>query len=62
MFCSLVFGQEMLSSRYEAESLKLLSDVIASVADGRSKAVSSAQTRPVNAEEPTVIPRLKDMC
>ena len=58
MFCSLVFGQEMLSSRYEAESLKLLSDVIASVADGRSK----AQTRPVNAEEPTVIPRLKDMC
>jgi len=42
MFCSFVFGQEMLSPRCEAESRKLLSDVVAPVADGRSKAVSSA--------------------
>ena len=56
MFCSFVFGQEMLSPRCEAESLKLLSDVVASVADGRSKAVSSAYTRSVNVEEPAVIP------
>ena len=34
MFCNFVFGQEMLSPRCEAESLKLLSDVVASVADG----------------------------
>jgi len=42
MFCSFVFGQEMLSARCEAESLKLLGDVVACVADGRSKAVSCA--------------------
>jgi len=41
MFCGFVFGQAMLSPRCEAESLKLLSNVIASMADGRSKAVSS---------------------
>jgi len=29
MFYSFVFGQEMLSPRCEAESLKLLSDVVA---------------------------------
>jgi len=33
LFCSFVFGDEMLSPRCEAESLKLLSDVVASVAD-----------------------------
>jgi len=60
MFCSFVFGQEMLSPRCVAESLKLSSDVVASAADGRSKAVLSAETRPVNVEEPTVIPGIKD--
>jgi len=37
VFCSFVFGHEMLSPRCEADLLKLLSDVVASVADGRSK-------------------------
>ena len=37
VLCSFVFGQEMLSRRCEAESLKLLSDVVASAADGRSE-------------------------
>jgi len=40
-FCSFVFGHEMLSYRCDANSLKLLSDVVASMADGRNKAVSS---------------------
>jgi len=31
MFCSFVFGQEILSPRCVAESLKLSSDVVASV-------------------------------
>jgi len=42
MFCVFLFGEEILSPRCEADSLKLFSDVVASVADGRSKAVSSA--------------------
>jgi len=42
MFCIFAFDEEMSSPRCEADSLKLLSDVVASVADGRSKAVSSA--------------------
>ena len=42
MFCVFLIGEEMLSPRCEADSLKLLSDVVASVAVGRSKAVSSA--------------------
>jgi len=42
MFCIFVFREEMLTPRCEADSLKLLSDVVVSVADGRSKTVSSA--------------------
>jgi len=36
------FGHETLSPRREADSLKLLSDVVAADAGRRSKAVSSA--------------------
>jgi len=44
IFCRFVFGHEVWRPRYEDDSPLLLNDAVAaaSMADGRSKAVSSA--------------------